>query len=44
MIVVPSNRIDKDTKIEDWIENYTCLPPPIFMIVISLVEVRGRSL
>jgi hypothetical protein len=25
---------------EDFLANYTCMPPPIFMIFISLVEVK----
>ena len=25
---------------EDFLANYTCMPPPIFMIFISLVEVE----
>lgn len=39
MIVVPSNRIDTDTKVEDWIVNYRCIPPPVFMVIISVFEV-----
>ena len=25
---------------EDFLQNYTCSPPPIFMIIVSLLEVR----
>jgi len=27
-------------KQKEYIEHYTCKPPPLFMIVVSLVEVR----
>jgi hypothetical protein len=43
MLVVPSNRIEMDVKVEDWIVNYRCIPPPLFMIIISLVEVTTLS-
>ena len=29
---------------EDFLANYTCKPPPIFIILISIVEVRARRL
>ena len=25
---------------EDFLQNYTCSPPPIFMVIVSLLEVR----
>jgi len=25
---------------EDFLKNYTCKPPPVFMIIISIIEVK----
>ena len=25
---------------EDFLQNYNCYPPPVFMVIISLIEVR----
>ena len=29
---------------EDFIANYTCCPPPIFMIIISIIEVQNKTM
>jgi len=40
--VVPSGALDHDGEfvIESYTEKYSCCPPPLFIIIISAVEVR----
>lgn len=42
--VVPSSQKAADGEtdmVEDYVAHYNCCPPPIFMIVISMVEVSS---
>lgn len=45
--VVPGSYKAKDTDqdyVEAYTEHYNCCPPPLFMIIISIVEVYCRNL
>jgi hypothetical protein len=35
------NNIVPEYMKEDFLEHYTCCPPPIFMVVISIIEVSS---
>ena len=37
MAVVPKNQ--RQTTVRSYIDHYTCLPPPLFMIIISIIEI-----